>query len=76
MLNFDIIKKVMREPLAARLRPNNLSEVIGQQHLINENSFLVNSIKLKEYFSMIFFGPPGTGKTSIAEAYAKSHLSS
>lgn len=61
----------MREPLAARLRPTKLSEVIGQQHLINENSFLVNSIKLKEYFSMIFFGPPGTGKTSIAEAYVK-----
>lgn len=61
----------MREPLAARLRPTKLSEVIGQQHLINENSFLVNSIRLKEYFSMIFFGPPGTGKTSIAEAYVK-----
>ena len=38
----------MNEPLAARLRPNNLSEVIGQKHLINDDSFLVNSIKLKK----------------------------
>lgn len=60
----------MKEPLALRLRPKCLNDIIGQKHLINENTFLFNSIKSKHYFSIIFFGPPGTGKTSIAYAYA------
>lgn len=67
----------MKEPLALRLRPTSLSEVIGQKHLINGNSFLYNSIKTNHYFSIIFYGPPGTGKTSIAYAYAnevKGHI--
>ena len=60
----------MNQPLAYRLRPTNLDEILGQKHLLNENSFLRNSVKLKQCFSIILYGPPGTGKTSLAEAYA------
>lgn len=59
-------------PLAFRLRPNNLDEVIGQKHLLGEDGFLRQSVKSHTLFSLIFFGPPGCGKTTIAEAYAKS----
>ena len=62
----------MREPLAFRMRPKTLDEVIGQTHLVGPGSFLQKSVEKKTPFSMIFFGPPGTGKTTIGEAYARS----
>ena len=62
---------MMKQPLAFSLRPKTLDEVIGQKHLLGEDSFLKRSVLKKTPFSMIFFGPPGTGKTTMAEAYAR-----
>lgn len=56
------------EPLANVLRPKKLSEVIGQEHLIGKDKILTNLVKNKKLFSMILYGPPGVGKTSIANA--------
>lgn len=65
----------MQQPLAFRIRPNSIEEIIGQEHLIGKNSILYNSIKEKIPLSFILYGPPGTGKTTIAIAYASSiHL--
>lgn len=58
----------MNEPLANKLRPCKLSDIIGQEHLVGENKILSNLIKNKKIFSMILYGPPGIGKTSIANA--------
>ena len=58
----------MYEPLAIKLRPTKLSEVIGQTHLIGKDKILTNLIKNKKVFSMIIYGKPGIGKTSIAYA--------
>lgn len=58
----------MNEPLALKLRPTQISEVIGQQHLIGENKVLYNMVKNKKLFSMILYGKPGIGKTTIATA--------
>lgn len=65
----------MQQPLAFRIRPNSIDEIIGQEHLIGKNSILYNSIKEKIPLSFILYGTPGTGKTTIAIAYASSiHL--
>ncbi len=56
------------EPLALILRPKKLSDIVGQQHLIGENKILSNLVKNKHIFSMILYGKPGIGKTSIATA--------
>lgn len=58
----------MDKPLAVKLRPTSLKEVVGQTHLIGENKVLTNLVKNKKLFSMILYGPPGIGKTSIANA--------
>ena len=58
----------MNEPLAIKLRPNNTSEVIGQKHLLGENKVLSNMVRNKKVFSMILYGAPGIGKTTIALA--------
>ncbi|EER47504.1 recombination factor protein RarA [Actinobacillus minor NM305] len=57
-------------PLSARMRPRNLSEYIGQHHLIGEGKPLRRAIESKHPHSMIFWGPPGTGKTTLAEIIA------
>ena len=63
-------KKVihMDKPLALKLAPTSLKEVIGQKHLIGDNMILSNLVKNKKLFSMILYGKPGIGKTSIANA--------
>ncbi len=70
---FDTIKKVinMNKPLAINLAPNSLDEVLGQTHLIGEDKILTNLVKNKKIFSMILYGKPGIGKTSIANAIVK-----
>ena len=58
----------MDKPLALKLAPKSLKDVIGQKHLVGDDKILSNIVKNKKLFSMIFYGPPGVGKTSIANA--------
>ena len=57
-------------PLAARLRPTTLEEVVGQQHIIGKDKLLYRAIKADKLSSLIFYGPPGTGKTTLAKVIA------
>lgn len=56
----------MNEPLAYKLKPTNLKEIIGQKHLVGQNKVIYMMLKKKKMFSMILYGKPGTGKTSLA----------
>ena len=62
----------MNEPLAIKLRPTNINDVIGQQHLVGKNKIIYNLVKNKKLFSMILYGNPGIGKTTIAAAIVNS----
>jgi putative ATPase len=59
-------------PLAARLRPVSLDEVVGQQHIIGKDKLLYRAIKADKLSSIIFYGPPGTGKTTLAKVIANT----
>lgn len=61
----------MNEPLALKLRPNKLDDIIGQKHLVGEDKILRNLVQNKKLFSMILYGKPGIGKTTIAISLVK-----
>ena len=72
---FDYIRddKMKKEaPLASRLRPINLDEVVGQKHIIGKDKLLYRAIKADKISSIIFYGPPGTGKTTLAKVIANT----
>ncbi|EKD86914.1 MAG: ATPase, AAA family, partial [uncultured bacterium] len=56
--------------LAARLRPRNLDEFVGQEHLVGKSGIIRRMINAKNPFSIIFWGPPGSGKTTLAQIIA------
>lgn len=62
----------MQQPLAFRMRPNNIDDVLGQAHLVGPDKIIRRMVDAKRLASMILYGPPGTGKTSIASAIAGS----
>ena len=59
-------------PLASRLRPRTLDEVVGQQHIVGKDKLLYRAIKADKLTSVIFYGPPGTGKTTLAKVIANT----
>lgn len=66
----SLFEKLMNEPLASRMRPRDLSEFVGQKHLLGENKILRKMIESDHVPSMIFWGPPGVGKTTLARIIA------
>ena len=56
-------------PLASRLRPQTLDEVVGQQHIIGKDKLLYRAIQADKLSSIIFYGPPGTGKTTLGKGH-------
>ncbi|MBQ1902103.1 MAG: replication-associated recombination protein A [Lachnospiraceae bacterium] len=72
---FDYMREQNKEkesPLASRLRPTTLDEVVGQEHIIGKDKMLYRAIKADKISSIIFYGPPGTGKTTLAMVIANT----
>ena len=72
---FDYMRKTNQEndsPLAMRLRPRTLEEVVGQQHIVGKDKLLYRAIKADKLSSIIFYEPPGTGKTTLAKVIANT----
>ncbi|HAJ74535.1 MAG TPA: replication-associated recombination protein RarA, partial [Lachnospiraceae bacterium] len=72
---FDYMKtKTMEKesPLASRMRPKTIEEVVGQEHILGKGRLLYRAIKADKLSSVIFYGPPGTGKTTLAHVIANT----
>ncbi len=72
---FDYMRSTTQEkesPLASRMRPTTLDEVVGQKHIIGKDKLLYRAIKADQLGSLIFYGPPGTGKTTLAKVIANT----
>lgn len=72
---FEYMKSKTRDkesPLASRLRPSSLEEVVGQEHIVGKDKLLYRAIKADKLTSVIFYGPPGTGKTTLAKVIANT----
>ncbi len=72
---FDYMRSTKMEkesPLAARMRPKTLDEVVGQEHIIGKDKLLYRAIRADKISSVIFYGPPGTGKTTLAKVIANT----
>ncbi len=72
---FDYMRDMDKEkesPLASRLRPQSLDEVVGQEHIAGKDKLLYRAIKADKLGSVIFYGPPGTGKTTLAKVIANT----
>jgi putative ATPase len=64
-------RRTATQPLAARMRPRTLAEMVGQEHILRPGSLLPRLVASNRFGSLIFYGPPGSGKTSLAEAIAR-----
>ena len=72
---FDYMRQEQQQtesPLAARIRPSTLDEVVGQEHIIGKGCLLRRAIQADKLGSLIFYGPPGTGKTTLARVIANT----
>lgn len=72
---FDYVREQKKEkesPLASRMRPATLEEVVGQRHIIGKDKLLYRAIKADKLSSVLFYGPPGTGKTTLAKVIANT----
>ena len=72
---FDYMRQEQQQtesPLAARIRPVSLDEVVGQEHIIGKGRLLRRAIQADKLGSLIFYGPPGTGKTTLARVIANT----
>ena len=65
-------RKKQESPLAVRMRPRTLDEVVGQSHIIGKDRLLYRAIQADKISSLIFYGPPGTGKTTLAKVIANT----
>ena len=72
---FDLMSEMNKtddSPLASRLRPKTLEDIVGQEHILSKDSLLYRAIRADKLQSVIFYGPPGTGKTTLARVIANT----
>lgn len=72
---FDYMREKELEqsaPLASRIRPQTLDDIVGQKHILGKNKFLYRAIKADKLSSIILYGPPGCGKTTIAKVISST----